>query len=103
MTEASGIDSGVPCEIRPACDHGTAVASLAAGFGVTPVLPGPYDAAKTDYFGVAPLAFVYPIMVMSQPQDGDAPRAVWFDLRRALQHVYQHSDFGSTEICRGQH
>ena len=87
-TDASGVEAAEPCAVRVDCDHGTAVASLAAGLGVTPALPGPYDAARNDRFGVAPLAFIYPIQVFSQPNTGDAPVALLFDLRRALQHIY---------------
>ncbi len=88
QAEDFGPGAARPCVQRPACDHGTAVASVAAGYQVLPGWAGPYSDTRTSLFGVAPLSYILPVQVMSLPRDGGAPTALVSDIRAALQFVY---------------
>jgi len=94
-TDVAGIDAARPCDLHPDCDQGTEVASLAAGLSLAPRRSGPQDDAVADLFGVAELADIYSIKVISRLKNGDRLQALRFDIRRALQHVYQQrNSFG---------
>ncbi len=84
----AGIAAAQPCSMMPDCAHGTGVASVAAGLRISPRWPGPSTAAVTDFLGTAPLAFLYPVQVMSVDTRTSELVAQVADLRAALQHIY---------------